>query len=160
MPRADEMWIAIASSPAAAARRAKALARRSEVEKLFAGIGIVNNGSHRDLQNGIDAGTPVTLGAFAVPAALGAEFAIVAIAKKRVVIRIRFQVDVAAVAAISAGRAPARDVFFPAESHAAVAAVATLHFNFRFVCKHWISGATLEKHTPLLRGNTKRHHAL
>ena len=56
-------------------------------------------------------------------AAVGFEFAIVAVTQQRVVVRIRFQVDAAAVAAVSAGGSAARHEFFAAERDAAVAAV-------------------------------------
>ena len=58
---------------------------------------------------------------------LGMKFAIVAIAQKRVVVRIRFDVDVAAVPAVAAGGAAARDILLPAKRDAAVAATARLY---------------------------------
>jgi hypothetical protein len=64
------------------------------------------------------------------------KFAIVTIAKQRVVVRVRFDVDVAAVSAIATRWAAARDVLLPAEREAAVAAIAGLHHDFRFVSKH------------------------
>jgi len=81
-----------------------------------------------------------------VAAAVGFEFAIVAVAEKRVVVGIRFEINAAAVAAIAAGRAAARHVFFAAKRDAAVAAIAGLHQYFCFVDKH---GITLHKGWPL-----------
>ena len=75
--------------------------------------------------------------------AVGAKFAIVAVAQQRVVVRIRFEVDVAAIAAVAARWAAARNVLLPAERHAAVAAVAAFHRDFGFVSKH---------EAPALRG--------
>ena len=69
-------------------------------------------------------------------AASSFEFAIVAVAKERVVVRVRFDVNVAAVSAIATRWAAARDVLLPAKREAAVAAVAGLHHDFRFVSKH------------------------
>ena len=66
-------------------------------------------------------------------AAIGLEFAIVAVAQQGVVVRIRFQINAAAMAAVAAGRAAARHEFFAAERDAAVPAVAGLHVDFGFV---------------------------
>ena len=82
------------------------------------------------------AGMAGAVRAFAVASAIGLEFAIVAVAQKRVVVRIRFEINAAAVAAVAARRAAARNVFFAAERDAAVAAVAGLHENFGFVNEH------------------------
>src|SRR5579863_584336 len=68
--------------------------------------------------------------------AIGLEFAVVAVAQQRVVVRIRFEVDVAAVPTLAARRPAARNILLPPERDAAVAAVATLHHDFRFICKH------------------------
>ena len=82
------------------------------------------------------AGMAGAVRAFAVASAVGFELAIVAIAKKRVVVGIRFEIDAAAVAAIAAGRAAARDVFLAAERDTAVAAVAGFYKDFCFVNEH------------------------
>src|SRR5271169_2150352 len=73
---------------------------------------------------------------FAMAPALAAEFAVVAVAKERVVIRVRFDLDVSAIAAVAAGWPAARDVLLSAEREAAIAAVAALHRNFGFVNEH------------------------
>ena len=69
-------------------------------------------------------------------AAIRVEFAVVAITQQRVVVRIRFEVNVATVPAIAARRAAARDVLLPAKRDAAISAVARLHQYFCFVNKH------------------------
>jgi hypothetical protein len=71
-----------------------------------------------------------------VAAAIGFEFAVVAIAKQSVVVEVGFEVDAAAIAAVAARGTAARNVFFAAESHAAIAAVASLHEDFSFINKH------------------------
>src|SRR5271163_298441 len=71
-----------------------------------------------------------------MPAASSFEFAIVTVTQQRVVVRIRFDVDVAALAAIAAGRSAARDVLLPAKRDAAVAAVAGFDGDFGFIRKH------------------------
>ena len=68
--------------------------------------------------------------------AIGAKFAIVAVAQQRVVVRVGFQDDAAARAAVAARRAAARHVLLAPERDAAVAAVAGLYVNFGFVNKH------------------------
>jgi hypothetical protein len=51
-------------------------------------------------------------------------------------VRVRFDDDVAAVAAIAARRAATRDVFLPTKRDGTIAAIACLHGNFGFVSKH------------------------
>src|SRR6266403_1773842 len=76
------------------------------------------------------------VGAFAVTAAIGFEFAIVAVAQQRVVVGIGFEVDAAAAAAVSAGGAAAGNVFFTAKRDTAIAAVAGFYVDFGFVNEH------------------------
>ena len=54
----------------------------------------------------------------------------------RVVTLARFHPDVAAFAAVAAGRSAAWDVFLTTEGHAAVAAVAGFDSDFGFVDEH------------------------
>jgi hypothetical protein len=77
-----------------------------------------------------------TVGAFAVAAAVGFEFTVVAVTQERVVVRIGFEINAAAVAAIAAGRAAARNVFFTPKRDTAVAAVAGFYIDFGFVNEH------------------------
>src|ERR1700719_5047928 len=79
---------------------------------------------------------PGTIRALAVPSAIGFEFAIVAVAQQRVVMRIRFEVDAAAMAAVSARRPASRHEFFATERDAAVSAVAGLYVDFGFIDEH------------------------
>src|ERR1700722_6738662 len=78
----------------------------------------------------------MAIGTFAVAPALSVEFAIVTVAQECVVVRICFEVDIAAMAAVATGRPASRDILLPAERHAAVSAVAALYQNFSFVCEH------------------------
>jgi hypothetical protein len=68
-------------------------------------------------------------------AAHGFELAIVAVAQQGVVMRVGFNVDVAALAAITAGRAAARDVLLPAKGDATVTTVAGFNGDFSFIRK-------------------------
>jgi hypothetical protein len=71
-----------------------------------------------------------------VSSAVRFEFAIVAIAQQRVVVRIRFQINTAAVPAIAARRASARHELLSPKRDAPVAAVSRFHQYFSFVNKH------------------------
>src|SRR5262249_21305402 len=104
--------------------------------ELLAGVCIEGNCTDRDFQDGGVCGGAVAIGAFTVASATGLEFAVVAVAEQGVVVRIRFEVNIAAVAAIAPGWAAARDVFLPAEGDATIAAVAGLDHNFGFVSEH------------------------
>jgi hypothetical protein len=97
---------------------------------------IVSERANGNLQSHIIAGVAGAVRAFAVAAAIGFEFAVVAVAQQRVVVGIGFEVDAAAVAAIAAGRSAARNVFFAAERDAAVAAVAGLYEDFGLINEH------------------------
>ena len=69
-------------------------------------------------------------------AAVGFEFAVVAVAQQRVVVGIGFEINAAAAAAIAAGWPAARNVLFAAKRDAAVAAVAGFYIDFGFVNEH------------------------
>src|SRR5271154_6320653 len=101
MPGANEMRIAVAASAVAAFSREIALARLSEIEKLLVGIQIEDDGADRNFEHHIVGGLAGAIRAFAVAAANGFEFAIVAVAEERVVVRIGFDVNVAALAAVA-----------------------------------------------------------
>jgi hypothetical protein len=76
-----------------------------------------------------------------VAAAIGFEFAIVTVAKQRVVVGVRFEINAPAVATVASRGAAARHELFTAERDAAVAAAASPHQDFCFVNKH-------ENHAP------------
>ena len=76
------------------------------------------------------------VGTFAVTSALGVVFGIEAEVDERVVALAGFHEDVAALAAVAAGGSAARDKLLAAEGHAAIAAVAGLDSNFRFIDEH------------------------
>ena len=134
MPGLGEVLIAAPAAPAL--RDQDALARLGQIGDLFARVLIDDDGADGHSQNHVRAGVPGTIRAFAVAAAVGFEFAIVAVAQQRVVVRIRFEVDAAAMAAVAARRSAARHEFFAAKRDAAVSAVAGLHVDFGFVNEH------------------------
>lgn len=136
MPRLYKSRIAVTATTATATSGEKTLAGLREIEELLARISVKDDGADWNGQNSWGAGAAVAIGAFAVASALGLEFAIVAIAEKRVVMRVGFDINVAAIAAVAAGWTAARNVFFAAEGHAAIAAIARFDKYFGFVSKH------------------------
>jgi hypothetical protein len=133
--------ILVAAAPAAALRDEDALSGHGQVGNGFTGLFVVSERADGNEQDHVRAGVAGAIRAFAVATAIGFELAIVAVAKKRVVVGIRFEIDAAAVAAIATGRATAGNEFFAAKRDAAVSAGAGLYQNFCFVNKH-------ENHSP------------
>src|SRR6202034_569080 len=150
MPGLHERRMPVAAAAPASARCEHTLARGRQIEQLHARVVVENHGADRHFQYCVRAGLAVTVRPFAVTAAVGAKFAVVTVAQQRIVVGVRFQVDVSAIAAVAAGRAAARDVLLSAERDAAVAAIAALYRNFGFVNKHG---------TPNPRGYTNRAYA-
>jgi len=74
-----------------------------------------------------------------VASAVGFEFAIVAITEKRVVVRVGFEINAAAVAAIAAARTAAGDIFSRRNATQPFSAVAGFYEYFCFVNEHWNS---------------------
>ncbi len=81
------------------------------------------------------------------------EFAVEAVAKQRVVVGIRFEVNASAVAAIPPGGTTARHKFFAAKRDAAVPAVASLYVYFGFINKQVDSISASQD-----AGSTRRRH--
>jgi hypothetical protein len=77
-----------------------------------------------------------SVAAFAVPAALGGVFGIEPEMQQRITVDGGDHGHIAAAPTISAARSPAGDVFFAPERQAAVATIAGLHGNSRFVYEH------------------------
>jgi hypothetical protein len=100
---------------------------------LLVRVGIVYDRADGNFQSHVVGRRAVTIGTFAMAAASGFKFAIVAITQERVVVWIRFDVNVATVAAIATRRAAARDVLLPAKGDAAVAAVARAYVYLGFI---------------------------
>src|SRR6202000_1858686 len=85
--------------------------------------------------NHVIPGVPRAVRSFAVTTSIRFEFPVIAISQQRVVVRIRFEVDTAAVAAVSARRASARHILLAPERNAPVAAIPGLHEYFCFINK-------------------------
>src|ERR1700722_16902112 len=137
MPRFREVLIATAT--AATVRHQNALARCSQVRDGLVRLRIEYHRAYRNEQHHVFARLPAAIRAFAVTATVGFELTVIAISQQRIVVDVRFQINTRAVAAIAAGRAPARDIFFAPKRHAAVAAMASLYEYFCFISEHEMS---------------------
>ncbi len=103
---------------------------------FLSGFVVVHDRAHRHFQKDVHALAAGAVGAFSVASALRFVFRIEAEVHQRIVALAGLHDDVAALAAVSARRAAARDVLLPAEGHAAVAAVARFDPDFRLVDEH------------------------
>src|SRR5467141_804744 len=127
--------VLIAASTASTVGDQYALARGGEIGYGRALV-VEHQRADGNLQDHVRAGMAGAVGAFAVAAAIGLEFAVVPVAEQRVVVWIGFKIDAAAMTAIAAGGTAAGHVFFAPEGHAAIAAVARLHEYFGFINEH------------------------
>src|ERR1700740_664071 len=134
MPRLGEVLIASAAISAVCDQNA--LARFGEVSDDLVRVLVVGDSADRDEQRHVVASLAGAVRAFAVAAAIGFEFAIVAVAQQGVVVGIGFEIDAASSAAIPPGRTAARNVFFAAKRDTAVATVAGFYVDFGFVNEH------------------------
>ncbi len=139
MPRLGKMLIA--ATAFAALGNQHALSRHRQVGDSLAGLFVVSERADGNQQVHVRAGMAAAIGALAMAAAIRFEFAIVAVAQKCVVVRIRLEINAAAVAAVASGRTAAGDEFLASKRNATVAAVAGLYQYFCFVNKH-------ENHSP------------
>src|SRR4029077_10314625 len=128
--------VLIAASAAPAVRHHHALVRLREIVQALAGLFVIHNSADRDLEHHAFAVAPGAVGAFAVTSALTLVLRVETEVDQRIVALARFQADVAATAAVAAGRAAARDKLLPAKGHASIATVAGLDANDRFINKH------------------------
>src|SRR4051794_10168881 len=131
MGRRDEAGVA--ASATSAARGHEALAGFGEIEQALAGRVVVNDGAHRNWH--FDRLTVVAspVAALAVSAALRLVLGVVTELKQRVLVFSPDQHDIAAVSAIPARWAAARDVLLPTERETTVAAVARFYEDSCFV---------------------------
>src|SRR5438552_1476928 len=135
VPRLGKMLIAASTAPSMGDQYA--LARRGEISNRRTALIVKGKRADGHLQDHVLARMAGAVGAFAVASAIGLEFAIVTVSQQRVVVWVGFKINVAAMAAVTAGGTASRNIFFAPESDAAVAAVAGLHENFGFINEHW-----------------------
>src|SRR5437667_4571242 len=135
VPRLGKMLIAASTAPPMGDQYA--LAGRSKIGDGGAALIVKGKRADGHLQDHVLARMAGAVGAFAVASAIGLEFTIVTVSQQRVVVWVGFKINVAAMAAVTAGGTASRNIFFAPESDAAVAAVAGLHENFGFINEHW-----------------------
>ena len=99
MPGFGKMLIAAATF--ATLGNQNALSGDGQISDGFARLFVVGERADGNEQVHVRAGMAAAVGTFAVAAAIGFEFAIVAIAEKRVVVGIRLQINAAAVPAVT-----------------------------------------------------------
>ena len=116
-------------------REQNALARNGQIGELLTRVLIGDDRANRDEQYHVRAGMSRAVRSFAVAAAIRFEFAIITVTQQSVIVRIGFQINAAAIAAVAARGAAARHEFLTAERDAAVPAVPGLYVNFRFIGK-------------------------
>src|SRR5271168_2399719 len=134
MPGLGEMLVAAAAT--AAFRGHEALALAGEVKEQLAGIFVVDEGADGYVEHGIAAGLAVAVGALAVAPGIGAKLAVEAVTQQGVLVDSGDELDAAALPAVAARWASARDELLPAEGHTAAAAVSGFHVDSGFVNKH------------------------
>src|SRR5882762_5123796 len=134
MPRFRE--ILIPASPAPTLRHQHSLSGCGQICDGFSALPIEYQRSHRYLQKHVFAGMARAIRSFAMASAIRLELAIVAVAQQRVVVRVRFQVNAAAVTAVAARWSAARHKLLSTERNAAVSAVTRFHQNLCFINKH------------------------
>src|ERR1700691_1346966 len=128
--------LCVAASAAPPARDHDAFVRARKIVDFLTRIFVVNDRTHRHFQD-----NPFTVAAgffraFTMSSALGFIFRIETEMHQRIVALARLHPDVAALAAVAARRAAARNEFLPPERHAAIAAIPSLDSNFGFIDKH------------------------
>ena len=126
----------IAASSASSARNDEVLVGLGKLERLLAGFIVIDDRADGNFQNHVATLASGFVRAFAVAAAFSSVLGIEAEMHERVMALAGFHHDVAALAAVAAGRSAARNELLPAERHAAVAAVAGFDSNFRFIDEH------------------------
>src|SRR5438046_4611257 len=125
LPWLGEMLIATAS--AASIHDKDALTRCRQIGDLLSRLIVQGQRAHGHLQYQIFAGVPRAVRAFAVAPPIGPELAIVAVTQQRVVVRIGFEMDAAAIPTVSARGPAARNVLLAAKRPAPAAAVPGPH---------------------------------
>jgi hypothetical protein len=129
--------VLIAATTAAAASDDYLLVGMREVVNQLSGFIVVDRSANRYLQDQVFAFFAGAIGTFAVTTAIGFVLGVETEVNKGVMSLTRHHDDVAAIAAVATRRATARNKFFPAEGHTAVATVSRFDTDFCFVDKHF-----------------------
>src|SRR4030095_8973803 len=134
-----KMRVPVTAAPSS--RDQHALAGLGEIMKLLAAFKVIHDCSprHRDLE--LLAVLSVSIAAFTVFAAAGAEDVVVAELEECVVLIARDDVDAAAVATVTAAGTAPRDELLPQKGDASVPAVSGTDGDLGFVDEHGGRGA-------------------
>ena len=117
------------------------LVRLGEVVKRLTGFVVVDDCPNGDFDFQVVPVAAVAVAAFAVAASLGAKRVIEAEFQQGIFVDIRRDIDIAAVASVTAARTASRDKFFSAEGDAAMSAVSGFDCDFGFVDEHIVGSA-------------------
>ncbi|OPZ01076.1 MAG: hypothetical protein BWZ09_02808 [Alphaproteobacteria bacterium ADurb.BinA305] len=123
----------VAETMETALRHQQALAGPGQVADDLAGVLVEHRGAHRDRQHQVVAALAGAVGARARLAAVGAKVPRVAVVDHGVQRDVGLEENAAAVTAVAAVGAAEGHVLLAAKAHAAVAALARLHLDGRFV---------------------------
>ena len=110
--------------------------RLDEIMKQLAGFIILDRSAHRNADLQMFSHAPVAITTLTMPAAFSPEIMVKAKFQKRVFVRIRDEINIAAFAAITAAGPASRDKLLPPERNASVTAVAGFDCDFGFVDEH------------------------
>jgi hypothetical protein len=120
------------------------LTNRHYISNDFLGIGITNQGTHRHFYHQIVARFAGTLAAHTLLTALGRIASLKTEVRQGVQPCIRFQVDTATIATITAVWPTLGNILFPAKTHAAVTTITGSDLDSGFIYKfHQLSHSTL-----------------
>src|ERR1051326_1183448 len=128
--------VLVAAPTASALGDYQSLVGGEKIMQPLAGILVIDNRPHGNFQDHAFAVAAGAVGALAVASALAFVFRIETEMHQRVMPLAGFHYNVAAAAAVAAGRAAARNKLLPAKGHASIATVAGLDPNDRFINKH------------------------
>src|SRR5665213_3080002 len=128
--------VLVAASAASALGQNDAFVRLLKVVDHLAGSVVIGDRAHRNFQDNVFAVATGAIRALAVPSAFGFMLGIETKMDQRVVALAGFEHNIAAASAISPGGSAARHKLFAAKGHAAIPAIASLHFDSCFIDKH------------------------
>jgi arginine exporter protein ArgO len=97
------------------------------------GLVVINNGTDGNLDFQILSVAAVAITSFAVASTLGFEYMVVAKLQESVFVNVGGEINVAAIATVSAARTPTRHELLAAEGDATMPSVARFDGNFGFV---------------------------
>ena len=126
-----------------------ALARLCEIVQCFVGLFVVNNRTDGNPYFEVRSVLSVPVAAFPVASAFGAEGVVEAKLQQSIFMNVRYEIDAAAIAAISSARSAPWDELLPAEGNAAVSAVSCFNCDFRFVYERSYSTGWMEINLPV-----------